>query len=756
LIESIHLANVGVYDAAGTKLESLKKLNFIFGPNGSGKTTISRVIEGSGNFPDCQIIWKGGNSLETRVYNKDFVERHFDAASNIKGIYTFGENVEVVEKIKSLKGEADAISMNLGNLRKTLIGEDGSGGKKKERAALVDKLVEDLWRAKKNFDDLDTAFTGLNKNKKKFCERYLEEAKDNTAALKGISELVEESAIVFSKSPTKAKELPNQDSTNISEMESSAVLTKKVIGKDDVDIAALIERLGNSDWVQQGRQYFDQLGDQCPFCQQPTDAAFRQSLEAYFDESYIADLAAIDKLLSDYADAAKNLLTAYCVTEIVESPYLDRQAYERDVASLRLALDSNVAHITSKRKEPSAPVTLIDTSSLLTTVNTHILAANEKIKVNNDTIDNLAARKKELTSEVWKIVLHNTKTIYESFKEKTGSLDKAIASLESQIEKETQKYDAKVVDIEEKERQITSIKPTIDAINKLLRSFGFTNFQLIESSLDGFYEVKRADGSDAKQTLSEGEKSFITFLYFYHLVDGSFSSSGGTNDKIVAFDDPVSSLDADILFIVCNLIKAVIAKMRSGSSAIKQVFVLTHNIYFHKEVTFDKKRSTATARNDETFWVVRKMSQRSELINFPENPIKSSYELLWREIRQKPPSDTAIQNVMRRILEHYFKFYGGITPEDIIEKFDGKDKMICSTLLSWVNDGSHFATDDLYMACDPSQVDRYLNVFQRIFEESDHGGHFRMMMGEDYVALPVSNTEDTNVTSDLPAEAETT
>lgn len=110
---------------------------------------------------------------------------------------------------------------------------------------------------------------------------------------------------------------------------------------------------------------------------------------------------------------------------------------------------------------------------------------------------------------------------------------------------------------------------------------------------------------------------------------------------------------------------------------------------------------------------------------------------------------------MRRILEHYFKFYGGIKPEDVIEKFDGKDKMICSTLLSWVNDGSHFATDDLYMACDPSQVDRYLNVFQRIFEESDHGGHFRMMMGEDYVALPVvANDDDAQATAVAEATAQ--
>ena len=754
MIESINLANEGAYDAAGTKLEGLRKLNFIFGSNGSGKTTVSRIVEGSGNFPDCQITWAGGSPLETRVYNKNFVENHFDAESSIKGIYTFGGNVEVAEKIKKLKGEADTIKAKLSGLRNNLSGEDGLSGKTKEREILAAQLVEDVWGAKKKFDDLDTAFTGLNKNKKNFCERFLTEASSNGATVRDISELREDAATVFSGSLAKATFLPVQDSSKISLLETSAILKKKIIGKEDVDIAALIEKLGNSDWVQQGRQYFNQLEDQCPFCQQKTDAAFRQSLEAYFDESYIADLAAIDKLLAVYTSAVRDLLTAYRVSDIVESPYLDREGFERDVAALHLALDSNVEHVMAKRKEPSAPATLTDTAPLLVAVSAHVIAANNKVKANNDTINNLAARKKDLTSQVWKRLLEDTKVIYDKFKGETGGLDKAITSLKSQIETETKKFDAKQEEIEENERRITSIKPTIDVINKLLKSFGFTNFHLAESLGGGFYEVKRSDGSDAKRTLSEGEKSFITFLYFYYLVGGSFSSSGGTNDKIVVFDDPVSSLDADILFIVCNLIKIIIAEMRTGASAIKQVFVLTHNIYFHNEVTFDKKRSADKARNDETFWVVRKSSQRSLLVRFTENPIKSSYELLWREVRQKPPSDTAIQNVMRRILEHYFKFYGGVTPEDIIAKFDGQDKMICSTLVSWVNDGSHFATDDLYMTCDLGQVDRYLEVFQRIFEESDHGGHYRMMMGDDYKALPVGDAHDTDVASEALLRSE--
>lgn len=745
MIESIFLANEGAYDATGTKLEELKKLNYIFGSNGSGKTTISRVVEGSGSFPDCKISWTGGAALETRVYNKDFVEKHFDAESSIKGIYTFGENIEVATRIKMLKGEADKIDAKLKNLRKVLIGEDGESGKKKERETLDTLLLQNVWDAKGKFSELKDAFTGLNSDKKKFRDRYLIEASSNTTTLREMTELRDDAEIVFSGALTTASTLPDQDSSKVTALEGAAILNKKIIGKEDVDIAGLIETLGNSDWVQQGRHFFDQLEDQCPFCQQKTDAAFKLSLETYFDETYIADLDDIDKLLSDYRAAANNLLDGYSAAEIVESSYLDRDAFEKDVTALRLALDSNVEHISAKRKEPSAPATLTDTAPLFAAVNGHISTANAKVKANNDTIDNLAARKKELTSQVWKRLLEDTKTIYNQFKTEANDLDKAITSLNGQIETEVKNLEAKQAEIEENERKITSIKPTIDAINKLLKSFGFTNFHLAEGEESGFYEVKRADGSDAKRTLSEGEKSFITFLYFCYLIRGSFNSSGGTNDKVVVFDDPVSSLDADILFIVCNLIKHIVTEMRSGTSPIKQVFVLTHNIYFHKEVTFDKKRSGATARGDETFWVVRKTSDRSQIVPFNENPIKSSYELLWREVRQKPPSDTAIQNVTRRILEHYFKFYGGITPETIIDSFEGKDKMVCSSLLSWINDGSHFAPDDLYLACDFGQIDRYLTVFQRIFEESGHGGHYKMMMGDDYVPLPlevVDNVQD--------------
>lgn len=743
MIEAIKLANEGAYDQEGTQLDDLRPLNFIYGPNGAGKTTISRVIEGSKTHPDCSTTWATGVPLDTRVYNRDFVERHFDTPGSIKGIYTLGDdNVEAANIVAALKADEEDIANKLKGLKKNLCGEDGQGGKKKEREDLNAQLKDDVWKAKGKFDDLSDAFSGANKSKAKFFERYLNEAENNKAELRDIAELRTDAQSVYSDQLVQAQPVPKPDCAQILALESAAILSKKVIGKTDVDIAALIEKLGNSDWVQQGRVYFDKLDDQCPFCQQKTTGAFRKSLEEYFDESYINDLAAIDDLRTEYITKSEELLDAYSTPAVIESAFLDRGEFDKDLATLRLALETNAATIEDKKKEPSAAATLKNTAPLFEAVDAHIDAANSKVQANNETLANLDARKRTLTAQVWRRLLEDTKPIYDKHKANALKLDGAIKGLSTKIDDRAVELQAKRDEIDENEKKITSIKPTIEEINKLLKSFGFVNFHLVESADDGFYEVKRPGGEDAKSSLSEGEKSFITFLYFYHHVKGSFSSSGANTNRIVVFDDPVSSLDADILFIVCNLIKGIVNEMRDGVGTIKQVFVLTHNIYFHKEITFNKRRSGADAMSDETFWIIRKSTSRSELVRSPENPIKSSYELLWREVRQDPPSDTAIQNVMRRILEHYFKFFGGIVPEKIIEKFEGKEKMICGSLFSWINDGSHFANDDLFMSCDPGQIDRYLAVFRRIFEVSDHLGHYKMMMGDAYVDSSSEETEE--------------
>ena len=242
------------------------------------------------------------------------------------------------------------------------------------------------------------------------------------------------------------------------------------------------------------------------------------------------------------------------------------------------------------------------------------------------------------------------------------------------------------------------------------------------------YQIKREDGSLAKATLSEGEITFITFLYYLQLTKGAIEKESVSDNRILVIDDPISSLDSDILFVVSSLIKNIINEIKDDAGNIKQLIVLTHNVYFHKEVSFMDMRDNGGKHTH--YWIVRKNNNVSTFTAYKRNnPIQTSYQLLWQEIQDKEKNSiVTIQNTMRRIIENYFKILGDYN-KIIIGKFDDyEEQMICKSLLSWINDGSHSISDDLYIEIQDNTIDKYLEVFKQIFIKTDHSGHYNMMM----------------------------
>src|SRR3546814_9949258 len=70
-----------------------------------------------------------------------------------------------------------------------------------------------------------------------------------------------------------------------SDLLDDSIWRKKIIGKQDVDIAKLIGALNLGDWLNQGLKYMH--GDTCPFCQQKTITdSFRAKVAEYFDDSF--------------------------------------------------------------------------------------------------------------------------------------------------------------------------------------------------------------------------------------------------------------------------------------------------------------------------------------------------------------------------------------------------------------------------------------------------------------------------------------
>ena len=725
MIVDLTIRGQGSFDKTGVKIETLKEINYFYGANGSGKTTISRVIENHSDLEGCSVSWKSDKPLVAMVYNRDFVDLNFNPASDLKGVFTLGEkDVGILKAIDAAIAEKASLDGKIANLEAT------RAGKLSQIAVLDEQMKEACWALKIKYESVFRgAFAGQMGTKAAFRDKMILALERKAEGSVDIAALISEAETVFSSKLEVLNSIPFFDSTKISQSQAEEILSKKVVGKEDIDISKIIKKLGNSDWVKQGRDYFEKSDGICPFCQQETEDEFAKQLNEYFDESYSNDLASINGLIEKYEIYSQQIISY--IDNLLYSPpkHLNVDELSLIKKSIQAGLSTNKNLLDKKKREASSVVELEDLNPVLIKLTTFIKDVNNSIEEHNKKVENIVVVKRDLTAKVWQALAEELRGKYVIHRSSADGFQKAIESATNDIITKSALSGAKDAEIKKLEGEITSIQPTINAINKLLSSFGFTGFQLAKSEKDGFYKIVRPDGSEAKHTLSEGEKTFVTFLYFFHLLRGSNSVDGISYQRIVVLDDPISSLDSDILFIVSNLIKSLIADVQSGVGHLKQLFILTHNIYFHKEITFSSKRTKNQPFKEETFWVVRKKSNVSTVIPHKDNPIKTSYDLLWTEIRTSDKNSSAIQNVMRRILENYFKIMGGIDIEKLVDGFDGQDKVLCKSLVSWVNDGSHFGGDDLYMNCDEDLIERYMLVFKHIFKISGNGPHYYMMMG---------------------------
>lgn len=108
MISKIKLEKVATYK---NKVEIEPGLvNYFYGFNGSGKTTISIVLQEPSLFSDCSVEQDSGDR-EILVYNKDFIEANFTDSTKIKGVFTLGKDAgEALTIIEESKTKLDEVA----------------------------------------------------------------------------------------------------------------------------------------------------------------------------------------------------------------------------------------------------------------------------------------------------------------------------------------------------------------------------------------------------------------------------------------------------------------------------------------------------------------------------------------------------------------------------------------------------------------------------------------------------------------------
>ena len=739
-ISQISLKKVATFDENGASFKDLNSINFIYGANGSGKTTTSSFLKNlaengiEDKFANSKIAWYNNESLKIEVYNKQFKEEQF-RNSQVKGIFTLGkktnENLEKIEiKKESINKENEKKIKNEASLQVL------TQKKEKEEKDFADRCWEKLY--KKNEEDFKETLEGF-KRKEKFKEKILKEFENdehNESEIVRLEELKEKIEIVFGENQTELA-LLECNLTDFDFIENHSIWEQKIVGSGDVAIADLIKKLSNENWVAWGREYIKE-NSICPFCQKETiTEEFKKQLKSYFDTSYQESTETIKEKMKDYKSRTAGALER--LDEIVETEQKNQQTklnteiFKRIIETLKSKINGNQQKMFDKGKEMSRSFKLESTKNEIKEIRDLIDTANQQIANHNEIIKDTKNQKKNCVEQTWKFLVNEFKSDIQEYNKKYCGLEKGINNLEKAISENQEEVKKLENEIKELEKNMVSIKPIVNEINTLLKGYGFTNFGLACTEDEKSYRIQREDGQLVGETLSEGEVTFITFLYYYHLTKGSLEENDISENKVLVIDDPISSLDSNILFIVSVLVKELMKETMKETmkekTNIKQIIILTHNTYFYKNITYNLKRY----QGKYSFWIINKDNNISKIKSYKENPIKNSYELLWQEVKQAKENNASwvsLQNVMRRIIEYYFRILGGFEHNhNLSECFENiEEKQVCNSFISWFNDGSHGISDDLFVQSQDISIETYLKVFEKIFEITGHEAHYKMMM----------------------------
>ena len=734
------MKNCASYGSSGTGMYDCQKINFVYGPNGSGKSTISNYLQSLDDpmFSECEITWDSAMHPDVVVYNRRFRERNFSSNADIAGVFTLGQaTIDDIKHLDELKEQRAQ--------RKAQFDKDSESYKKREalRTKNREDFKETIWNVilRGQGQLFLEAFSGSRKSKDRFLEQVLERYQNRNPNVRSLSELESRKTTLFGKKPETCAEFVFQIdciTDEINSIERDPIFRRVVAGNKDIPIGKLIQTLNNGDWVNRGRQYVTE-NDVCPFCQKQTiDDSFRQQLEAFFSGEYDECVRHIGQLIYNYTIHTQSLIAAF--GKIAEDTNkcaigkLDKEKFSERAQLLDAIFKRNCAGIAEKKGEPGKIITIEYTADLIAELTAIVVAANRTINEHNQMVANFRNEYKKLVDDVWDYFMDQQDALISGYLSDDQASAKALAGMQKKLISLKKELDQLKFEIAEAGKNVTSVQPTVDEINRSLTAYGFNNFYIAPSPQNAnMYQIKRPDGTLASNTLSEGEETFITFLYYLQLAKGSANAATVSNRKILVIDDPICSLDSTILYVVSAMVKELIKEVKHGDSNIEQVFILTHNIFFHKEASFVNGRTSS--ESSVNHWIIRKNENESSITAYgQENPISTSYELLWKELKSDSPiSLISMQNTMRRIIENYFSMLGNNKEDFVISSFTTvEDQVICRSLFHWINDGSHSIPDDFYYDSQVASPEKYKEIFHKVFVVTGNEAHYNMMMGVEF------------------------
>lgn len=729
MIKKISLKKVASYGEKETILETDKKINLVYGLNGSGKTTLSNFLASRSHVDFSNCLLEGSSNEKILVYNYNFVQRNFYDKDKLNGIFTLSSvNKDAAEKIEKAKNEIKKIDLQLSDE------ENDYEAKQDDLRDIMLVNADKIWEIKTNYTGgdriLEFCLEDYNKKDKMlFFEKFLTLEIPESKIEKNINVIKKEAEATQGIDARKYEDCDHKIRFDFETIENDAIFAEIIVGNEISVIAELIKGLNNSDWVKQGTKFLKkpkEKNEKCPFCQQETvtEALYNQ-IRDYFDTTYETKIILLEGLEKKYWDAYQNILKEDI---FLTDPFIKNK--EKDFKllykNLTEKLRSNWLKIAEKKKYPSQIFQLESTVKEIELLNAFLDEIIEEIETHNLKIDNKDKTRENIKVAFWQIMRWDYDQIIKDYNIKKKSLESEIRKIKADISKlETDKVYQQNI-IRKAQKEIINIDEAVENINKGLRDLGHDSFKIIKLD-ENFYQIKR-DGSMENQfrTLSEGEKTIISFLYFIELCKGKEEKNEVAGNKVVVIDDPISSLSHSYIFNVSQLIKFNFF----NKAEFQQVFILTHSLYFFHELV--KK---VDKRLIKLFRLTKSHNNNSCILEMDRNEIKNDYQSYWQIIQDHEngnASDALLANCMRNILEHFFEF---IEREKLDEAIERLDSQKYQAFIRYINRESHSDDENI---TDMKEINTCLfkDAFREIFEKSGYENHYNKMMNNKIKICP--------------------
>lgn len=718
MISTISLTSVNSFKQP-TELKCDKEVVLVYGLNGSGKTTTSSYLYDLSDpaFSACRI--ETTQDIEILTYNQKFVEDSFYENGSLRGVFTLSKENKVVKaQVSQIEGEIE-------NLLRDCVKAREEQEKSISNLTLAENQArESVWEVKTKYAGgdrvLEFCLTGLQRKEKLFD--YLNALQiDGEPNPPDILQLKERASALMSEDAEAVVEFVELESFDLPH-EQIEVFGRAVSGGSDGPVATVIEGLGNSDWVSRGLKFLDEEKGyplQCPFCQVSSlNESLLASIKAVFDESYDRDKGTVNQIVSEY----KSLIEILNPLQDFDKRFwtdADRDLYLSRYKELTAGLQGNLAKAIRKQSAMATVISVEALSDVVDRINDVIRAVNKRVNAHNFDILNKARVKSEIKKQFWLFMRQKYSGVIDSFRKRMAQGQKNVDDRREVVKQHDLQLDELNSKLLTLRSQTVNIDSAIDSINSRLSDLGISGFT-IQKYNDDMYRLARV-GMDASvfKTLSEGEKTIISFLYFIERCHGVIDPAQAMKPKVVVIDDPISSLSQQYVFNIGQYIKREFV----NNTSYAQVIVLTHSLYFFYELTFTKKVDRDARQS---LYRIRKDAIGSTFCRMRYEEIQNDYQTYWSVVKNPNENSALIANCMRNIIEHFFAFVRKYDYNNVFQlPALAEDKF--QSFNRYMNRESHSLGQNIF---DIKEFDYgvFIDGLRAVFEETGYPDHYKAMM----------------------------